>query len=169
MHSYFLSLRAPPSLLELLLLFVQVFEGEFSCCSRLHVGGPHCDKEQLVIPMLGVYSRILAPDNAANDASQEFTDSTRRILNKIEAISKDIFFPPSHQYAAGKGECEEHTLFGPLAHMMESKMKGGQLAGGQRKSVWIKRKTSSAHAAMSSVSPIENSADATRESQKPQL
>jgi len=37
---------------------IHVFEGELSCCALGHPGGRPCDRELLVLPILGLYGQI---------------------------------------------------------------------------------------------------------------
>eukprot|EP00929_Paragymnodinium_shiwhaense_P086771 TRINITY_DN47209_c0_g1_i1.p1 TRINITY_DN47209_c0_g1~~TRINITY_DN47209_c0_g1_i1.p1 ORF type:complete len:941 (-),score=200.64 TRINITY_DN47209_c0_g1_i1:132-2954(-) len=102
-------------------LDMNVFEGDFSCCSIGHQSCSRCDKENLMKPMLGLYALMLR--RAKDDPN--VAAMARRIKAK-----RDKFFPKTFEFKSwredSKGELvvekEERDLFGPLVAMMEGRV-----------------------------------------------
>ena len=93
----------PPELLRAF----DVFGGEMTCCRLGHAGGTRpCDKERLVIPMLGLFLELYADADAGDAAAAE-------MLRALEAHLDDIY-PHSFEYAGADGTTTTLPLFGDL-------------------------------------------------------
>ena len=53
-----------------------LFEGDMTCCTRKHQGGGPCDKESLVLPMLGMYFNGSIEWSARNFQRKQSSPST---------------------------------------------------------------------------------------------
>merc|ERR1712166_822709 len=68
---------------------VNVFSGDLTCCTKKHNGGTQpCDKETLMLPMLGLYTEIY--DNRDKPAVKEIYELISRDINSI--------FPQTFEY-----------------------------------------------------------------------
>jgi hypothetical protein len=113
-------------------LDLRVFEGQFSCCSMKHEGMTKCDKEELVQPVLGLWSMIL---------KHRHEKHMQVVLEHIQE-SKDRFFPPSFEFTSRRrtlssrpmhvlaetktseyiDASETRELFGDLTRKMEARI-----------------------------------------------
>ena len=91
---------------------VDVFAGELTCCKRAHNGGTQpCDKETLMLPMVGLYTEIY--DNRNKPAVK---DMYELIASNIDAI-----FPPTFEYVfSDEGDTVTKPLFGDLIQAVET-------------------------------------------------
>ena len=64
-----------------------LFEGSMTCCTRRHAGGACCDKESLVLPMLGMYFDLCIRSTRSSRAAH-----SDRVFNVIQD-PKPRFFP----------------------------------------------------------------------------
>lgn len=98
-------------------LSLHVFEGAFSCCALKHVGCTRCDKQELALPMLGLYSLVLKRRHEAHMAE---------IAQMIEN-DKNRFFPSHIDFIHGtQGELSERRpLLDELVETMEAFMSPG--------------------------------------------
>mmetsp|Transcript_65073 Transcript_65073/g.173420 ORF Transcript_65073/g.173420 Transcript_65073/m.173420 type:complete len:412 (+) Transcript_65073:122-1357(+) len=87
---------------------VQVFQGDLTCCRLCHNDGADiCDREELMLPMLGLYAEIY---------KNRDTPSVKPIFEAIETNRHQIY-PATFQYANGT-EVFEKPLFGDLIDVM---------------------------------------------------
>lgn len=91
-------------------LSMMLFEAEFSCCALGHKSQTYCDKEDLVLPILGMYSKIRRKhDGPEHDY----------VIKHIEEF-KERLFPKRFTFMRADGPSEERELFGDLVALMES-------------------------------------------------
>ena len=92
-------------------LSLHVFEGQFSCCALKHANCTRCDKQELALPVLGLYSLVLTRRSQPHMAE---------IASLIEN-DKSTFFPSHIEYIYGKdGEkSETRPLMDGLVEVME--------------------------------------------------
>ena len=64
-----------------------LFEGSMTCCTRRHAGGACCDKESLVLPMLGMYFDLCIRSTRSSRAAH-----SDMVFNVIQD-QKPWFFP----------------------------------------------------------------------------
>merc|ERR1719282_478751 len=89
-----------------------VFEGSFGCCDKKHTGLLRCDREHLVLPILGLYSLVL---------KQRQKPHMKPVLDLINRY-KDRFFPACFQFENPDGSTEERDLFRDLTEAMEKRV-----------------------------------------------
>ena len=100
-------------------LSLHVFEGQFSCCALKHSTGRRCDKEELALPMLGLYSLMLKRRGVAH---------MREIVELIEN-DQARFFPDAIEYVT-EAESERRPLLAGLVEVMK-KYVGEEAATGK--------------------------------------
>ena len=83
---------------------IRAFQGQLTCCRLQHnCGTEPCDREELMLPMLGLYGEIYSKRN---------DNSVKHINDAIESHLEQIY-PPSFEYNDGK-EKVKRVLFGDL-------------------------------------------------------
>lgn len=82
-----------------------LFEGSMTCCSRKHEAGGRCDKESLVLPMLGMYFDLCMSHQEGN------VGRSKEVIYSIVQQQKSRMFPETHDYATKHGSSIE-KLFG---------------------------------------------------------
>jgi len=92
---------------------LDVFHGELTCCRLGHPGAQPCDREALMLPMLGLYAQLYAKRNGGNGES-----------NYADIVDiKDTLYPKTCRYCykpdQGPEVTEDITLFGDLVQAME--------------------------------------------------
>ena len=80
---------------------LNVFSGDFRCCSFHHVGCARCDREKLRTPILGVYSRYLT-----TCMSEVGTSDTRVVQMEKE---KGRLLPQCFDFAQGNDDMTTST------------------------------------------------------------
>ena len=100
-----------------------VFAGETTCCSRKHAGMSACDRQSLVVPVLGLYGELLSSSNQSeNKCMKVFLDAI--------AVDRDRFFPREFVFIRDKGQPPvTMELFGDLAEMMETRVAETSILG----------------------------------------
>ena len=89
---------------EILLEALDVFNGDLTCCRLKHPHGDPCDREELMLPMLGLFAELYR--------GRETT--TRDAYALVEPLV-DRLYPRTFTYRRGDGHPdEEHPLFGDL-------------------------------------------------------
>jgi len=99
-----LELMAPDGPTKDFLKAVDVFGGELTCCRLGHPNGSRCDKEELMLPMLGLYQDIL---------SKADTTTVKPIFDAIFDVVDDIY-PRTFEYVDEHGVTSTKPLFGDL-------------------------------------------------------
>lgn len=95
-------------------LSLHVFEGNFSCCALKHNNCTRCDKQELAIPVLGLYSLVLT------HRSQPHMAEVAQLIEQDKAK----FFPSHIDFISGaNGENNERRpLLDELVEVMEKHM-----------------------------------------------
>jgi hypothetical protein len=107
---------------------LHVFNGELTCCRLEHKGMGACDRQSLVIPLLGLYGELF---RAAHDGSQGGNaDALSSVAAFLEEIEKhqELIFPRTFQrvsWRKNKRVTEEVMLFGDLIDRMRSRIQHG--------------------------------------------
>mmetsp|Transcript_48007 Transcript_48007/g.154887 ORF Transcript_48007/g.154887 Transcript_48007/m.154887 type:complete len:1050 (+) Transcript_48007:131-3280(+) len=91
-------------------LSMMLFEADFSCCDRGHKSQPYCDKQDLVLPILGMYSKVRRKHG---DPEYDY------VIKHIEEF-KERMFPKRFTFMKDDGQSEERELFGDLVEVMEA-------------------------------------------------
>lgn len=107
---------------------LRVFDGELTCCRLEHKGMGACDRQSLVIPLLGLYGELF---RAANDGikggNAEALSSVATFLEEIEK-HQEIIFPRTFKrvsWRKNRRVVEEVMLFGDLIDRMRSRIRHG--------------------------------------------
>eukprot|EP00931_Biecheleriopsis_adriatica_P006840 TRINITY_DN108191_c0_g1_i1.p1 TRINITY_DN108191_c0_g1~~TRINITY_DN108191_c0_g1_i1.p1 ORF type:complete len:800 (-),score=114.50 TRINITY_DN108191_c0_g1_i1:52-2253(-) len=89
-----------------------VFEADMTCCRLGHPEGFQCDREKLVVPMLGLYFDLLmqAKRGTINSGASE--------VKSIFDAEKSRMFPKMFQYSRN-GSSVPRELFGDMVERME--------------------------------------------------
>ena len=97
---------------EILHEALDVMSGEFTCCRLGHPHGDPCDREALVLPLLGLYADIYAERNGKHADAYAF----------IEPVKSRLFpetFEYVHKGLDGTEATTTHVLFGDLIAAVE--------------------------------------------------
>ena len=118
---------------------LQVFNGELTCCRLEHKGMGACDRQSLVIPLLGLYGELCrARHEVGKDPLGEggvkdqamasaIAVSVDAFLNEIEKHQETVF-PRTFQrtmWRKDKRVTEEVMLFGDLIDRMKARIASG--------------------------------------------
>jgi hypothetical protein len=108
---------------------LRVFEGQLTCCRLEHKGMSACDRQSLVVPLLGLYGELYrAAVDGVKGGDAESLASVKAFLDEIEK-HQDSVFPPTFQrvmWRKNKKVTEEVMLFGDLIERMKHRIDHGQ-------------------------------------------
>ena len=93
---------------------IDVAGGDLTCCRLHHARGDPCDREALVLPLLGLYAEIFRHRHAPRG---------REAYEFLAPIKESLFprtFSYSYHGADGGVESAEETLFGDLLRAVET-------------------------------------------------
>jgi len=93
---------------------MRVFDGDFTCCRMGHPNGQPCDRERLMLPLLGIYDERGAWAQPSRDPRSPAPRP--RTLPALEA-RRDELFPKTFEYVSQ----------GPLGRMTETRPLFGDL------------------------------------------
>lgn len=107
---------------------LRVFDGELTCCRLEHKGMGACDRQSLVIPLLGLYGELFrAAHDGIKGGNTDALSSVAAFLEEIER-HQEMIFPRTFQrisWRKSKRVIEEVMLFGDLIDRMRSRIKNG--------------------------------------------
>jgi len=106
---------------------LHVFNGELTCCRFEHKGMETCDRQSLVVPILGLYGELFrAAYDGIKDGSAD-TQTVEAFLNEIEKHQETVFPRTFNRvmWRKNKRLVEEVLLFGDLIDRMRAKIKRG--------------------------------------------
>jgi len=106
---------------------LHVFNGELTCCRLEHKGMGACDRQSLVIPLLGLYGELFRASHEAKDGNAEALQSVNTFLSEIEKHQEAVF-PRTFQrimWRKNKRVTEEVLLFGDLIDRMKARISSG--------------------------------------------
>ncbi|CAH0367402.1 unnamed protein product [Pelagomonas calceolata] len=83
---------------------LDVFGGDLTCCAKCHPDGQACDKELLVLPMLGLFDEIYRDRNGTK--ADAWTTIERRGLDKL--------YPKTFLWTRTADDVQTRPLFGDL-------------------------------------------------------
>jgi len=96
-----------------------VFEAQMTCCRLRHPAGLPCDREKLVVCMLGLFFDLLSRDKQGM-----MSDGAREVKEIFEA-QKERIFPKTFEYTQTDGtSLKDKELFGDLVQRMEKYVAG---------------------------------------------
>ena len=87
---------------------LDVFSGELSCCRHGHPGAQTCDREELVLPMLGLFIEIYRTRR-----NGDATPKTRRAYAAMEPLLAQMY-PATFEYRRIHGDGSETRETCPL-------------------------------------------------------
>lgn len=106
---------------------LHVFDGELTCCRLEHKGMGACDRQSLVIPLLGLYGELARASHEAKTKGAENLVSVDTFLMEIEKHQEDVF-PRTFirvMWRKNMRVSEEVMLFGDLIDRMKAKISSG--------------------------------------------
>lgn len=107
---------------------LRVFDGDLTCCRLEHKGSPACDRQSLVVPLLGLYGELFrASVEGIEGGNAESLESVGTFLNEIEKNQEEVF-PRTFMrttWRKNKRVREEVLLFGDLIDRMKARVKSG--------------------------------------------
>lgn len=109
---------------------LQVFKGELTCCRLEHKGMGACDRQSLVIPLLGLFGELYRAAHNAKQGKSENVDamvSVNAFLNAIQSNQEEVF-PRTFMrttWRKNRRVTEEVMLFGDLIDRMKERISSG--------------------------------------------
>lgn len=107
---------------------LHVFNGELTCCRLEHKGMSACDRQSLVIPLLGLYGELLRASHEMNkDGNADALASVNAFLSEIEKHQEEVF-PRKFErimWRKNRRVTEEVMLFGDLIDRMKARIISG--------------------------------------------
>lgn len=110
---------------------LHVFNGDLTCCRLDHKGMGACDRQSLVIPLLGLYGELFRASHEAKDGkgspNADALSSVETFLKEIEKHQEEVF-PRTFQrvmWRKNKRVEEEVILFGDLIDRMKARISSG--------------------------------------------
>jgi len=107
---------------------LHVFDGELTCCRLEHKGMSSCDRQSLVIPLLGLYGELIrAAREGQKGGNDDAVQSANTFLSEIERRQEEIF-PKTFMrvmWRKNKRVVEEVMLFGDLIDRMKARVSSG--------------------------------------------
>ena len=106
---------------------LHVFDGELTCCRLEHKGRGSCDRQSLVIPLLGLYGELYRASHQAKIKGSENLASVDTFLMEIEKHQEEVFPRTFNRvmWRKNKRVSEEVMLFGDLIDRMREKISSG--------------------------------------------
>ena len=95
---------------------VCIFDANLTCCRLKHQNQDSCDRESLVLPLLGLWSQVLSDHRTGKTGTAS--------LHAIIEPQKDRVFPASYAFEQildgnDTSRTEEHELFGDMIERIE--------------------------------------------------
>jgi len=107
---------------------LHVFEGELTCCRLEHKGMVSCDRQSLVLPLLGLYGELLrAASDGKKGGNVEALQSVDAFLSEVDRQQEEVF-PRTFMrvmWRKNKRVVEEVMLFGDLIDRMKARVNSG--------------------------------------------
>ena len=97
--------------------YLDIMHGELTCCAFRHAEGQPCDREELVLPVMGLFAEVYRSRHA----------ETKHIFDALlEGGSIDYYFPRHLDYATPFGTTVERPLFGDLPRAIMARIDAEQ-------------------------------------------
>mmetsp|Transcript_1938 Transcript_1938/g.3691 ORF Transcript_1938/g.3691 Transcript_1938/m.3691 type:complete len:1102 (-) Transcript_1938:147-3452(-) len=106
---------------------LHVFNGELTCCRLEHKGMGACDRQSLVMPLLGLYGELFRASHEAKGGNAEALASVDAFLNEIEKHQEEVF-PRTFKrtmWRKNRKVTEDVMLFGDLIDRMKARISSG--------------------------------------------
>ena len=92
---------------------LDVMHGKLTCCRHGHASGQPCDREELVLPLMGLFSEVYRTRG----------DDAKHIYGAIvEGGGADYYFPHSFDYVTPSKTVVRRVLFGDLPRAIMAKI-----------------------------------------------
>jgi hypothetical protein len=110
---------------------LHVFDGDLTCCRLEHKGMAACDRQSLVIPLLGLFGELY---QASRDARESTKGANPEALQSVDSFLKEIethqetMFPRTFtrvMWHNNRRVEEEVLLFGELIDRMKARINSG--------------------------------------------
>ncbi len=104
---------------------LHVFDGELSCCRLEHKGMEACDRQSLVVPILGLYGELFRAAHDGIKGNDADISTVNTFLSEIAKHQEEVF-PRTFQrvmWRKDKRVMEEVLLFGDLIERMRTRIK----------------------------------------------
>jgi len=108
---------------------LHVFNGELTCCRFEHKGMESCDRQSLVVPILGLYGELLRAAHDGIKGNNADMSMVTAFLKEIEKHQETVF-PRNFQrvmWRKNKRVVEEVLLFGDLIDRMRQRIEKGTM------------------------------------------
>ena len=108
---------------------LRVFDGELTCCRFEHKGMESCDRQSLVVPILGLYGELYRAAYEGGKEGGANMSVVKDFLEKIET-QQEAIFPRTFKrvmWRKNKRITEEVLLFGDLIERMRERIKKGKM------------------------------------------
>eukprot|EP00586_Coscinodiscus_wailesii_P004455 CAMPEP_0172487068 /NCGR_PEP_ID=MMETSP1066-20121228/15930_1 /TAXON_ID=671091 /ORGANISM="Coscinodiscus wailesii, Strain CCMP2513" /LENGTH=1142 /DNA_ID=CAMNT_0013253441 /DNA_START=382 /DNA_END=3810 /DNA_ORIENTATION=+ len=112
-----------------------VFHGELTCCRLEHKGMQSCDRQSIVVPILGLYGELyrateemLRREISGDTETGFINESVRMFMKEIEANQEEIF-PRTFEFVTWRKKkkvIETTLLFGDLVERMRAHVDAGE-------------------------------------------
>lgn len=106
---------------------LRVFDGELTCCRMEHKGMGRCDRESLVVPILGLYGELFRAAHEGIKSECADMSTVEAFLREIDE-HQDAVFPREFKRVMWKKKkkvIEDVVLFGDLIDRMRMRIKKG--------------------------------------------
>jgi len=114
---------------------LHVFNGKLTCCRLEHKGLCQCDRQALVIPLLGLYGELYRASHEAKIASANKNADRTDQLQSVDAFLQEIethqetVFPRTYRHVSWRNNKrieEDVPLFGSLIDRMKARVISGE-------------------------------------------
>lgn len=92
---------------------LDVMHGKLTCCRHGHASGQPCDREELVLPLMGLFSEVY---RARGDGAKHIYGAI------VEGGGADYYFPHSFDYVTPSKTVVRRVLFGDLPRAIMAKI-----------------------------------------------
>eukprot|EP00928_Gymnodinium_smaydae_P063266 TRINITY_DN46907_c0_g1_i1.p1 TRINITY_DN46907_c0_g1~~TRINITY_DN46907_c0_g1_i1.p1 ORF type:complete len:895 (-),score=73.23 TRINITY_DN46907_c0_g1_i1:74-2701(-) len=100
---------------------VCIFDAQMTCCRKNHVGSDRCDKESLVLPLLGLWYSLATQKRIMSDCMGEQRKISQPAMDLFDIIKakKERVFPRTFDFVTEEGS-EKRNLFGDLIDRVDA-------------------------------------------------
>jgi len=106
---------------------LHVFDGELTCCRLEHKGMDRCDRQSLVVPILGLYGELFRAAQEGIEGKGADMSTVKAFLQEIDEHQDEVF-PRTFKRVMWKKKkrvVEDVLLFGDLIDRMRLRIKKG--------------------------------------------
>jgi hypothetical protein len=108
---------------------LHVFNGDLTCCRFEHKGMESCDRQSLVVPILGLYGELLRAAHDGIKGGNADVTAVAAFLKEVEKHQEEVFPRKFNRtmWRKNKRVIEEVLLFGDLIDRMRARIKNGTM------------------------------------------